>query len=119
MKEKLFVRSEFIEQKQFIEWFKLTHRDKLINADVGGVWTKNYAQAMKNRLLGHSNGYPDIFIPEPNKKYHGLFIEMKRVKGGSCSPEQKGWIDALNKRGYKVIVCYGMDDAIKAVEEYF
>ena len=62
---------------------------------------------------------PDICIPVPNSKYHGLYIEMKRKKGGRVSQKQKEWIERLNRLGYLAVVCYGADEAIKVVEEYF
>ena len=67
---------------------------------------------------GVSAGVPDICIPVPNKKYHGLYIEMKRQKGGRVSEKQKEWIDRLNSLGYLVVVCRGFDEAREVIEEY-
>ena len=64
-------------------------------------------------------GVPDLFIPVPSIKYHGLFIEMKRVKGSVTSKEQKEWIALLNKQGYKAVICKGAAVAISEIENYF
>jgi hypothetical protein len=50
--------------------------------------------------------------------YHGLYIEMKRSKGGTVSPEQKVWISLLKQQGYEAIVCRGADEAKQAIESY-
>jgi hypothetical protein len=47
-----------------------------------------------------------------------LFIEMKRVKGGRLSAEQREWIDALQARGFEAVVCAGFAEAKKEVEKY-
>lgn len=109
---------EYQNQKAVVAWFHLQYPNKLINADVGGVWTKNFAQAIKNKMSGHSNGYPDLFIAEPTKKYFGLFIEMKSAKG-YATPEQKKWIEELKKRNFLAVVCYGFAEAIKTIDDYF
>jgi len=55
---------------------------------------------------------PDLFIPEWK-----LWIEMKK-EGGSVSKPQKEWIDYLCNVGYRVLVCYGRDDAIEQVVRF-
>ena len=58
-----------------------------------------------------------MFVALPNKKYHGLFIEMKYGKN-KPTENQKKWIDYLNGVGYLACVCYGADEAIKLINEY-
>ena len=50
--------------------------------------------------------------------YAGLYIEMKRKKGGKESSEQKEWREYLISQGYKAVVCKGADEAIAAIKEY-
>jgi hypothetical protein len=50
--------------------------------------------------------------------YHGLYIEMKRAKGGQLSPPQKEWIDRLRAEGYRVEVCAGADAAMEVITGY-
>lgn len=76
------------------------------------------AEAGKLQRLGVGQGYPDYAVPLSRKGYHGLFIEMKRRKRGVVSTEQQEKINALNAEGYLAVVCYGADEAIKAVEDY-
>ena len=69
---------------------------------------------------GLRKGFPDNFFPIASKGFHGLFIELKRVKKALSkkSPEQRDWIKRLNKAGYKAVFCYGAEEAKKAVLEY-
>jgi hypothetical protein len=68
--------------------------------------------------MGVKSGVPDLFLPVPRGKYHGLWIEMKRTEDGKVSENQKWWIGALNKLGYRAEVCYGAEQAIKLLTEY-
>ena len=77
---------------------------------------------------GKQKGYPDLIIDEPNRHFHGLRIELKRRRKQlktklstahtKISPEQQDWINRLNAKGYKAVVCYGADEAIDVIEEY-
>lgn len=80
------------------------------------------------REEGKQKGYPDLLIDEPNRHYNGLRIELKRrrkqlktklsTSHTKISPEQQEWINRLNEKGYKAVVCYGSDEAIDVIEEY-
>lgn len=76
-----------------------------INPAAGMKLTK--AMASKVRSLGYQAGTLDIFLPE-----HRIYIELKRQKGGSLSPEQKARIPRLEAAGYRVIVARGAVDAV-------
>lgn len=76
-----------------------------INPAAGMKLTK--AMAAKVKTLGYQAGTLDIFLPE-----HRVYIELKRQKGGSLSPEQKARIPRLESAGYRVIVARGAEDAI-------
>lgn len=73
---------------------------------------------MRLRLEGVCPGVPDLMIPTPSGKHHGLFVEMKRTKGGSVSKEQKDWIAYLQTQGYQAIVCRGFEEAKSGIECY-
>ena len=76
-----------------------------INPAAGMKLDKRMAAAVKT--LGYQAGTLDIFLPE-----HRIYIELKRQKGGSLSPEQKTRIPRLEAAGYRVIVARGAVDAI-------
>lgn len=76
-----------------------------INPAAGMKLDKRMAARVKT--LGYQAGTLDIFLPE-----HHVYIELKRQKGGSLSPEQKARIPRLESAGYRVIVARGAVDAI-------
>ena len=74
------------------------------------------AGAMLKRA-GMRPGFPDLFLPRPCGKYHGLFIEMKYDKG-KTSADQEWWLATLSREGYAVRVCYGFDEAVRCIQAY-
>lgn len=115
------VPSEHEEQVMLIQYCDLMSRS---NADYGLIFAvpnggdRNIVTAGKLKAEGVKPGVPDLFLPVPRGIYSGLFIEMKRRKGGRVSREQISWISALISRGYKVVVCRGFDEARDALEAY-
>jgi hypothetical protein len=101
-------RSEHVEQREFVQWWRRSFPDLWIFAVPNGGW-RTPATALKLQLEGVSPGVPDLFIPAMK-----LFIEMK-AEGGRLSEPQKVWIDYLEDRGYRVIVGYGFEDAKEKV----
>ena len=75
-----------------------------------GGW-RSVVTAARLKAEGVSRGVPDLFIPELK-----LFIEMKRIKGGVISQDQKDWKNYLETNGYKVLICNGFENAKKEVE---
>lgn len=67
---------------------------------------------------GVKKGVPDICLPVPRGGFHGLYIELKRVKGGRVSDEQRWWLGRLTRYGYLALVCKGWQEAAKAIEDY-
>lgn len=112
--------SEAKEQEVLISWCEMQKKkypvlDLIFHVPNGGYRNKFEAANLKRQ--GVKAGVPDIFLPVPNKKYHGLFIEMKWGKN-TCSHNQKEWILKLSEQGYKVNVCYSSLEAIEVIKEY-
>ena len=91
--------------------------------------TTNPFHGKQNKRMGLQKGCPDIMLFEPRSIYHALFIELKRPElrdyelnvyqtKGVLSKEQKNWIEKLNARGFKAVVCYGADEAIREIDSY-
>ena len=72
---------------------------------------------MMMKAEGLKSGVPDIFLPLAKKNYHGLFIEMKSQKG-KVSDAQNEYMDYLRSNGYHCAICYGFEEAKKAILEY-
>ncbi len=109
--------TEHLEQVTLVAWYRRTYKNELLAAiPNGGKRHIKTALAMKRE--GVSKGFPDLFLPVPSRQYHGLFIEMKRKKGGTVSKEQKAWIEYLNSAGYQAVVCKGFLEAKEVIECY-
>jgi hypothetical protein len=79
---------------------------------------RDMLEAIKLKRTGVRSGVPDICIPIARGAYHGLYIELKRVKGGVLSDNQQFWLEALFAEGYFSQVCKGAVEAIELVEKY-
>ena len=71
----------------------------------------------KLRAEGMKAGVPDLCLPVPSGKFHGLFIELK-AKGGRPTGEQVEWLRALTAQGYYASICVGWEDAKRTIENY-
>jgi hypothetical protein len=99
------IPTEHEEQRELVRWFRQTWPGVRIFAIPNGG-ARSRATAGRLKAEGVSSGVPDLFIPA-----WGLWVEMKRSKGGSLSPEQKDWIKYLESVNYWTIVGKGADDA--------
>lgn len=80
--------------------------------------SRHAAEAANLKRQGVRSGVPDICLPVPRGGFHGLWIELKRDKYGKLSEPQRDYIRFLSDQGYKAGVCYGADEAIRAIEKY-
>jgi hypothetical protein len=116
-----WVPSEEAEQEYIFSWAALMagkHPElALLNASMNGILTDARFGA-KLKRLGRKKGFPDLFLPVRNAAAAGLFIELKRKRGGVLSPEQVWWHEQLRAQGFAVEVCHGGPYAIRALERY-
>ena len=79
---------------------------------------RDAATAVALKRQGVKAGVPDIMLPAARAGYHGLYIELKRKRGGRTSDHQSEWLDALSAQGYKAALCYGWEQAAGTIIEY-
>jgi hypothetical protein len=75
----------------------------------------------KRKRLGVKAGVSDNFILSEVPNFplaKGAVIELKRVKGGVLSPEQRGWLACLSELGWETAVCKGIDQAIQQLKQW-
>jgi len=116
---KQIILTESQEQVAFMQWVDMFfngNEEFVFAIPNGGL--RNVVVAKKMKAEGVKPGVPDLFFTLARGGYHGLFIEMKRIKGGSTSKDQKDKIERLRNCGYKVDVCKGFDEAKKSILEY-
>lgn len=109
------------EQKALFRWKEyakatIPELGMMFHVPNGGY--RNPREARNLSEEGVVPGVPDILLPVPRGGYHGLFIELKRVKGGRVSEEQRAWLDRLNGLGYLARVCRGWLDARNVILKY-
>jgi hypothetical protein len=107
------IPSEHYEQAVLVAWFRIKYPHVLIFAIPNGG-ARSPATAGRLKAEGVSSGVPDLFIPA-----WGLWVEMKRTKGGSLSAEQKDWIAYLESVRFCCIVGKGADDAKGKLQAFF
>ena len=107
------------EQAALFEWVSLQNNEsiKLLYSIPNGGYRPPRTAALLKRT-GVKPGIPDMCLPVPHGCYNGLYIELKRAKGGQVSVYQKVWINNLRAQGYRVDVCHGWTEAKESIEKY-
>lgn len=87
----------------------------LFHVPNGGHRSK--ATAGRLKAAGVKAGVPDLFLPVPRGKYHGMVCELK-VQGGRLTPDQRAWLETLTEFGYYAVVAFGADEALESLIAY-
>lgn len=115
-----YSQSEHSEQVRLINWVRANQsadpRLGLLFAVPNGG-TRSAPEARKLKAEGVLAGVPDLCLPVPVGEQHGLFIELKTMKG-RASASQKAMIARLNDQGYRAEVCQGHEAAIAVIQDY-
>ena len=119
---------ETIEQQWVIQWanhqfFNLGQGPELVGAYLFAIpngGSRHAIEAKNLKAEGVTSGVPDLQLIYPHCPFYGLFIEMKRKEKSKArvSTAQKAWIEKLNAVGYRAVVCYGADEAIREIKNY-
>lgn len=118
---KLPVPTEYDEQSALIEWADLASKRypelKWLHSINNGAYV-SIGVAVKLKRAGTRRGVPDLSLPVARGGYHGLYVEMKRVKGGRVDPDQEACHTFLRDAGYRVSVCKGWEAAKAEILDY-
>lgn len=115
------VDREGIQQTHFFNWLQFAYPDVYDHAfHVPNGGRRDGRTGAKLKREGVKAGVPDIVVAYPQGNYSALFIEFKaaRPHSASVSVEQKAWLERLSKVGYMAVVCRGLDEAKKAIDDY-
>ena len=110
-------------QKTVVEWAKWAYKTgkypnlNMIHCSLNGV-KLSATQARIAKAQGMLSGVPDLFLPVPRGKYHGLYIEMKHGSN-TLTENQKKFLQNAANVGFAVSVCYSAQEAIKRIEDYY
>ena len=109
------------EQATLFTWAQMQSRRRpelklLFHIPNGG--SRNKIEAAHLKAQGVKSGVPDLFLPVARGVWYGLFVELKRQKGGRVSDQQRRWIEALERQGYRAEIACGWKDAAQIITEY-
>lgn len=81
---------------------------------------RHKATAGKLKAEGVRAGVPDVCLPCPSADgaHIGLWIELKRERGGTVSPAQREWHERLEAAGHRVVVARGWQAAADAIANH-
>jgi len=114
---KIDIPQESDEQIALFKWLALAF-PKLIAYHVPNGGKRSLRTAVRLKKEGVKAGVPDVIIAKRSGIYAGMYIELKRRKGGVLSETQRDMIAALRFEGYYVAVCKGWDEARDAILKY-
>lgn len=110
------------------EWARMTRRSGMLIADIlihvpNGAYlgadkvTRGITMG-KLKAMGLQPGCFDYIIPVQRGRYPGLWLEMKRTKGGVVSSEQVDFALRMANLGWRTEICKGWKEASKVIEAY-
>jgi len=114
------IQHEEAEQIALFQWAAMMESKyqelRLLHAIPNGGH-RHKATAARLKAAGVKAGVPDICLPVARGDWHGLYIELK-VGKNKPTEAQRRWKDDLIRYGYLALVCYGWEEARKAIERY-
>lgn len=119
-KAKRQTANEDVEQECLLRWTEFVkgkHPEIRLLYHIPNGGSRNKREAEHLRRQGVKAGVPDLCLPVPRGRYHGLFIELK-AKDNTPTQKQKDWLAALDAQGYKTVVCWGWETASELIDEY-
>ena len=119
------IASESQEQRALVKWLSY---HPIVREYFLHITNEGKRSAITGRhllQLGLKPGASDLFIFYPTKKYHGLFLEVKRNKKYTPSEmktdswiAQEKFLNSVKSVGFAGEVCYGAEDGMAIVTRY-
>lgn len=116
------VPTEHEEQVALFQWAEMAQAEHpelalLFAVPNGGYRPMTTAAQLRDE--GVRSGVPDCCLPVARGRWHGLWLELKRVnRTNHPTPAQVEWIERLRTYGHMVVVAYGAQEAIDAITTY-
>jgi hypothetical protein len=114
--------------EKIARYLQMYYPDAIYRFDLAADLKLTAGQASKHKRIHPRRGYPDLFIAEPAKGCHGLFIELKREgtrlkkKDGTWASahleEQNEVLNQLQKKGYAAYFAVGFEEAKQIIDDY-
>lgn len=101
-----------------VQWFRTQHpkfNHNLFAVPNGG--RRDKVTGAKLKAEGVLAGVADLILLKSNADYGALLIEMK-TGSGKQSEVQGRWQKAIEKDGYKYVLCRSLDDFMREINAY-
>ena len=109
---------EHQEQVALFKWLAIKHPEQdAVTYAVPNAARRSPRQGAYMKAEGLKAGVPDICMAYPSNGWNGLYIELKTIKGRPTE-SQIGWITRLESNGYAAEICYGLDHAMRTIDDY-
>ena len=101
-----------------VQWFRTQHpkfNHNLFAVPNGG--RRDKVTGAKLKAEGVLAGVADLILLKSNADYRSLLIEMK-TGSGKQSEVQGRWQKAIEKDGYKYVLCRSLEDFMREINAY-
>jgi hypothetical protein len=116
-------------QRQVCTYLRMQYPNVIFRSDFSSGLHLTPAQASLHKSMQSGRAWPDLQIINPSRKYHGLFIELKKegtkvyLKNGKLTSnphiqEQAAVLKELNKLGYFARFGIGFDSCQRLIDWY-
>jgi len=119
---------EYNLQVMVCNYLKYQHQNVLFLSDTVANLRMTFPQLARNKKIQKKDFHcPDVLILEPNKKYHGLFIELKietpfkktgELKKSNHLQGQQKTINELNSKGYFACFSWSFEQTKDIIDNY-
>jgi len=111
------MKPEQFEQIYLMDWVATQADIKKYLIHIRNEGKRSWNEGRVATRMGLRKGVSDLFLALPNKKYAGMWIELKAMKG-KTTVHQREWLELMRSAGYHADVYYGWVEAAKAISEY-
>lgn len=120
-------------QRRVATYLRKNYPDVEFHSDYAAGLKLTENQAKIRKSLNSGRGWSDMFIAEPKREYHGLFLELKKDgvsiycktgprKGQLVANEQieieAMFLEKMNKKGYFARFAVGFDKTVQIIDWY-
>jgi len=119
---------EFELQKQIVKYLRCYYPKVKFDSDFASHVSLSIPQRVRNKSIQCDSFHrPDLAIYEPNKEYHGLFLELKKetpfkkngeLKKNEHLENQAQTMLDLRSKGYFAVFVWEFSQAKKVIDEY-
>lgn len=106
------------EQIAAMDWLRAQYPNIALHTlHIGNERKATHFAGYMMKRMGVLKGASDLFMAYPVGIYHGLFIEVKSMRG-KPTVEQRAFIDRMRAVGYRAEICYGAEQVINTMKSY-